>query len=277
MNQQISRREFVGAGIGAGFALAVQPVSAWAVLTSGEGLVSGTVSIPTANGSLPAYRAMPSGKGPFPVVLVIHEIFGVHEYIQDVCRRLAKLGYLAICPNLCFRHGDVTKIADIQRIISEVVSKVPQSEVLSDLDSVVTWLPSHQGDVARLGITGFCWGGGVTWMYCAHNPSVKAGVAWYGPLTGPASTDRKFPVDIAPELKVPVLGLYGGKDARITEQDREKMREGLKKGKSGSEIVVYPDAEHGFHADYRPSYNEKDAIDGWKRLLAWFNKNGVRK
>jgi carboxymethylenebutenolidase len=274
----MSRREFVGASIGIGFALAVQPISAWAILTSSDGLVTGMVQIPTRDGLMPAYRAMPAGKGPFPVVIVTHEIFGVHEYIQDVCRRFARLGYLAIAPSLYFRHGDVTRMKDVQQIISQVVSKVPQAQVLSDLDSTVEWVsaPANKGDASRMGITGFCWGGNATWMYAAHNPRLKAGVAWYGPLAAKESTPpTRSPIDIAAELKVPVLGLYGGKDTHITAQDIEKMRAALKSGKSGSEITVYPDAEHGFHADYRPSYNEKAASDGWEKLLAWFHQHGM--
>lgn len=274
----MTRREFVSAGIGVGFALAVQPISAWAILTSADGLTTRNVQIPTRDGDMPAYMAMPQGKGPFPVALVIHEIFGVHEYIQDVCRRLAKQGYLAICPNLYFRHGDVTKMKDVQKIMSDVVAKTPQQEVMSDLDATVEWLRSEKAaDTSRMGITGFCWGGRTTWLYSAHNPHLKAGVAWYGPLTGTPSADQpKNPVDIAAQLKVPVLGLYGGKDNHISQQDIEKMRSALKSGKSGSKIVVYPDAEHGFHADYRPSYNEKAAQDGWDKLLAWFKSHGLK-
>ena len=273
----MTRREFVGGSIGAGFALAVRPISAWAVLTPAVGLVAGSIRIPSGGGSFPAYRAMPKGKGPFPTVLVIHEIFGVHEYIQDVCRRLAKQGYLAIAPDLYFRQGDATQIKDVQKIISDIVSKVPLSQVMSDLDATVEWAgASKVSEVSRMAITGFCWGGRVTWMYSSHNPRLKAGAAWYGPLAGnPTPAQPRNPVDIGAELKVPVLGLYGGKDSHITEADIQKMRSALKNGKSGSEIVVYPEAEHGFHADYRPSYNEKAATDGWEKMLGWFKKNGV--
>jgi carboxymethylenebutenolidase len=275
----ITRRVFISTGIGVGFALAVQPISAWAILTSGDGLVTGTVEIPTQNGNMPAYRAMPQGKGPFPVVLVIHEIFGVHEHIQDICRRLAQAGYLAISPNLFFRHGDPTRLHDIKKIVSQIVSKTTLSEAMSDLDSTVKWVAaSKQGDVARMGMTGFCWGGKTTWMYCAHNPKLKAGVAWYGSLVGePTREQPKNPVDIASELHVPVLGLYGGKDDHITSDHVEKMKKALKSNpKNNSKIIIYPDAEHGFNADYRPSYNEKDAKDAWKHLLAWFKEHGAR-
>ena len=277
MNSELTRRQFV-AGIGVGFALAVHPISAWAILTSGEGITAGAILIPTAHGEMPAYRAVPHGKGPFPVVIVIHEIFGVHEYIQDVCRRFAKLGYLAIAPSLYFRHGDATKEKDIQKIISEIVSKVEQPMVMSDMDSIVEWAKkSNSGDTSRMGVTGFCWGGRMTWLYAAHNPKLRAAVAWYGPLVGsPSSTQKPNPIDIAHDLKVPVLGLYGGKDDHITASDIEKMRAALRTGKNGSEIIVYPEAQHGFHADYRPSFNEAAAKDGWSKLLAWFGKNGVK-
>lgn len=270
-----NRREFLG--VTAGFALAVSPVTAWAVETSAEGLVAGSVAIPTAKGTMPGYWAMPKGKGPFPVVLVIHEIFGVHAYIQDVCRRLAQKGYLAVAPYLYFREGDVTVLKEIDQIRSQVLSKVSMPQVLADLDSTLAWIgTAKSGELSKVGITGFCWGGIVTWMYASHNPKVKAGVAWYGRVTGDTSPlQPKFPVDIAADLKVPVLGLYGGKDKGIPLEAVQKMGEGLKKGKSGSDIIVYPDAEHGFHADYRPSYNEKAAKEGWGKMLAWFKKNGV--
>jgi carboxymethylenebutenolidase len=274
----ITRRQFVGASIGVGFALAVRPVSAWALLTSSEGLTAGSVMIPTHEGQMPAYRAMPQGKGPFPVILVIHEVFGVHEYIQDVCRRFAKLGYLAIAPSLYFRHGDATQVKDIKKLVSDIVSKVEQPKVMSDLDATAEWATtSGHGDASRMAATGFCWGGRMTWLYSAHNPKLKAGVAWYGPLVGsPSSTQKPNPIDIASDLKVPVLGLYGGKDDHISAADIDKMREALKAGKTGSEITVYPEAQHGFHADYRPSYDEKAAKDGWEKLLAWLSKNGVK-
>ncbi len=280
-NGLFTRREFIGTGIGVGFTLAVSPIAAWAITTPGEGLITGEVRIKGADGrEFSAYRSMPRGKGPFPTLLVIHEIFGVHEYIQDVTRRLARQGYLAIAPDLYFRQGDVTKMTDIQKIITEVVAKVPQEQVLSDLDATVKWLgESKTSDLSRLGITGFCWGGNVTWIYASHQPKIKAAAAWYGPLTGEASAPgapaRKYPLEIAAALKAPVLGLYGGKDQKITAEHIEKMRQELKKGPSGSEIIVFPDAEHGFHADYRPSYNEKDAKDGWNKLLGWFKSHHV--
>jgi carboxymethylenebutenolidase len=221
---------------------------------------------------------MPQGPGPFPAILVVHEIFGVHEYIQDICRRLAKQGYLAIAPSLYFRQGDVTRMKDIQQIMSQIVSKVPQEQVMSDLDATLDWLNKFSNcDTSRTGIVGFCWGGNVTWMYSNHNSNIKAGVAWYGPLSGEAVLNRpsKNPIQIATTLKVPVLGLYGGKDTRISNKDIKQMRKQLKKGKSNSKIIVYPKADHGFHADYRASYNQKAASDGWKKMLDWFKNHGV--
>ncbi|MEG4306244.1 dienelactone hydrolase family protein [Microcoleus sp. D3_18a_C4] len=245
--------------------------------TDAAGLVAGEVKIPVKDGSIPAYRAMPASGSNFPVILVIQEIFGVHAHLQDICRRLAKLGYLAIAPEMFARQGDVSKITDIQEIISKVVSKVPDEQVMSDLDATVDWAQkSGKGNTNKLGITGFCWGGRIVWLYSSHNPKVKAGVAWYGRVVG-NSTDLtpKQPIDIAATLKVPVLGLYGGKDEGIPNDTVEKMREVLKTGSSGSEIVLYPDAPHAFNADYRPSYREKEAKDAWKRMQDWFKKYGV--
>lgn len=272
-----TRRDFVYAGVTAGIALAVSPATAWAITTSGEGLVTGNVQIPTKGGKMPGYHAMPKGKGPFPTVLVVHEIFGVHAYIQDICRRLAKLGYCAVAPYLYFREGDVTTLKSIDEI-RPIVAKVSQEGVMSDLDATLGWLKEHKmADVQKVGITGFCWGGGVTWMYAAHNPKINAGVAWYGRLVGDVTPlQPKFPIDFATTLTVPVLGLYGGKDKGIPLESVEAMRKKLKDGKSGSEITVYPDADHGFHADYRPSYHEKAATDGWEKMVAWMKKNGVK-
>lgn len=272
---RITRREFIVTGLG--YAAAVSPITAWAVSTPQEGLTAGDTEIPVGKEKMPAYLAMPNAKGPFPCVIVIQEIFGIHEYIKDVCRRFAKEGYLAVAPSLYFRQGDATKITEIPKILSDIVSKVKQAQVMTDLDAVEVWLVKNaQADVRRLGVTGFCWGGNATWMYCNHNPRVKAGVAWYGRVTGDKSeTNPKYPVEIAPELKVPVLGLYGEKDNGIPLESLDKMKEALKKGKSHSEIVVFPGAEHGFHADYRPSYNERAAKEGWQKALAWFKKNGV--
>ena len=260
----------------AGFALAVQPVTAATITTSAEGLTAGEVSIPTKDGKIPAYRAMPAKGKSLPTVLVVQEIFGVHEHIKDVCRRFAKLGYLAVAPEMYSRQGEVAGIENIQEIISKVVSKVPDAQVMSDLDSAVAWAAKNGGNTAKLGITGFCWGGRVVWLYAAHNPKLKAGVAWYGRLVGAASEmTPKHPVDIAANLKGPVLGLYGGKDQGIPQESVEKMRAAVKDAGKNAEIVVYPNAGHGFHADYRPGFDEEAAQDGWKRLQAWFKKYGA--
>lgn len=274
---KITRRKFIaGATLATGFALAVQPVSAKAITTDAQGLVAGAVKIPVSDGAIPAYRAMPDRDNNFPIILVIQEIFGVHEHIQDVCRRFAKLGYLAIAPQLFVRQGDVLKLSNVDEI-RKVVAKVPDAQVLSDLDRTVDWaIKSSKGDASRLGITGFCWGGRITWLYAAHNPNVKAGVAWYGRLVGNVSNlTPTHPVDIASTLKVPVLGLYGGKDTGIRLETVEQMRDRLASGNSKSEIVVYPNAPHAFFADYRPSYREQAARDGWQRLLTWFKQHGV--
>ena len=272
-----SRREFVVTTLATGFALAVHPVSAETITTDSSGLTAGEVKVPTPDGQMPAYRAMPEGGGPFPVVLVVQEIFGVHEHIKDLCRRLAKSGYLAIAPELYARQGDVSKIEDLREIISKVVSKVPDAQVMADLDATVAWAKaSGQGNTAKLGITGFCWGGRIVWLYSAHNPDLKAGVAWYGRLVG--DTDAlhpKNPIDLAGSLKSPVLGLYGGADTGIPVASIEKMRAALKDANKPCEIIVYPDTPHGFNADYRPTYRKERAEDGWKRMLDWLRKNGV--
>jgi carboxymethylenebutenolidase len=274
----ISRREFAVTTLAAGFALSTQPVAADTITTDTTGLTAGEVKIPVKDGTMPAYRAAPDKGGPFPTVLVVEEIFGVHEHIKDVCRRLAKLGYLAIAPELFARHGDVSKM-EIQDIIGKVVSKVPDAQVMTDLDAAVEWAKkTGNGDTSKLGITGFCWGGRIVWLYAAHNKDLKAGVAWYGRLSGAGKTTElqpKFPIDLAGDIKAPVLGLYGEKDTGIPVKDVEAMRAALKKADKPGEIVVYPDAQHAFFADYRPSYKKDAAEDGWKRLLEWFKKNGV--
>ena len=272
-----SRREFVVTSLGVGFALAVQPVSAETITTDTQGLKAGEVKIKTADGEMPAYRAMPAGKGPFPVILVVQEIFGVHEHIKDLCRRLAKRGYLAVAPELYARQGDVSKMENIGEIISKVVSKVPDKQVLSDLDATAEWAKkSGDGDVSKLGITGFCWGGRIVWLYAAHNPQLKAGVAWYGRLVGDKDElHPQHPVDTAGSLKAPVLGLYGGADQGIPVETVEKMRAALKDSKQPTEIVLYPDTPHGFNADYRPTYRKEQAEEGWQKMLDWFKKYGV--
>jgi carboxymethylenebutenolidase len=274
---EMSRRNFFVTSLAAGFALAVQPISAQtAITTDTTGLIAGEVKIPTKDGEVPAYRAMPAKGKNFPVVLVVQEIFGVHEHIKDVCRRFAKLGHIAIATELYARQGDVSKIKEIQNVIKDVVAKVPDAQVMSDLDATVAWADKNGGNSKKLAVTGFCWGGRITWLYAAHNPKVKAGGAWYGRLVGQGTElQPKNPIEFAPTLKVPVLGLYGGKDGGIPVESVEKMREALKQGKSGSEIIVYPEAPHGFHADYRPSYRKVDAEDAWKKLNEWFKKHGA--
>jgi carboxymethylenebutenolidase len=273
---QISRRAFVVGSLAAGFALAVMPVSAETIATDSNGLIAGEVRIPVEGGEIPAYRAMPAAGGPFPTLLVVHEIFGVHEHIKDICRRLAKLGYFAVAPLLYSREGDVSGLSDVQAIL-KVVAKVPDKQVASDLDATVAWARSTgKADTAKLGITGFCWGGRQVWLYAAHNPALKAGVAWYGPLQSPASDSRpKNPIDLASQVSAPVLGLYGGADEGIPVAQIEQMRAALKAAGKRSEIVIYPDTPHGFNADYRPSYRPEAAKDGWKRMQTWFKENGV--
>jgi len=274
----LTRREVIVTSLAVGFAAAVSPVRADTVITTGtEGLTAGEVKIPVGGGEIPAYRAMPAKDGRFPVVLVVQEIFGVHEHIRDVCRRFAKEGYLAVAPELYARQGDPSKYTDWKQLYSEIVLKVPDAQVMSDLDAAVAWAgKSGSGDVSRVGVTGFCWGGRVVWLYAAHSATLKAGVAWYGRLTGEMTPlQPKYPLDVAAELKAPVLGLYGGKDQGIPLADVEKMRAALAAAKSPSEIVVFPDADHGFNADYRPSYRAEDSKEGWRRCLAWFRKHGA--
>ncbi len=272
-----TRRGFVVTALASGFAMAVRPLSAGTITTDSAGLVAGEISIPVRDGRIPAYRAMPDSNRTFPVVLVVQEIFGVHEHIKDICRRFAKRGYFAIAPELYARQGDVARLASISEIISKVVSRVPDAQVMDDLDSTVAWARgSDKANRSKLAVTGFCWGGRITWLYCAHNPNVNAGVAWYGRLVGQASDlTPTHPIDVAAALTVPVLGLYGENDGGIARSTVEQMRQTLDRGRSGSEIVVYPGAPHGFHADYRPSYREDAATDGWRRMIDWFARNGV--
>lgn len=272
----LTRRGFVVTSLAAGFALATQPVSAATIVTDSEGLTVGEVKIPVSDGEIPGYRAMPAEGGPFATILVVQEVFGVHEHIKDICRRLAKAGYFAVAPALYARQGDVSQMTNIDDIL-KVVAKVPEPEVASDLDATVAWAGSTgKADTAKLGITGFCWGGRQVWLYCAHNPKVKAGVAWYGPLQRPKSEMTPVdPLDVVPQLKVPVLGLYGGADDGIPMTQIQAMQDALKAAGSPSEIVVYPDTPHGFNADYRASYRPEQAKDGWTRLLAWFKDHGV--
>jgi carboxymethylenebutenolidase len=277
--QGASRRSALQLMLGAGYAAAAAPVMAQqAIVTPADGLTAGEVSFTVDGTQVHAYRAAPQGRSGLPVVLVVSEIFGVHEYIADVCRRLAHAGYLAIAPELFARQGDPGAYGEVAKLMSEIIAKVPDAQVMADLDGAVRWAGAHGGDLQKVAITGFCWGGRITWLYAAHGP-VKAGVAWYGRLVGQASAlTPKQPVDVAPILKAPVLGLYGEKDGGIPLDTVDKMKAALGAGSpaaKGSEFVVYPDAPHAFHADYRPSYRKEAAQDGWSRMLAWFKRHGV--
>jgi carboxymethylenebutenolidase len=272
----MTRRGFMVSTLAVGFALAVRPVTAETITTETGGLTTGDVSIPTGDGDIPAYRAMPSQGRSFPVVLVVQEIFGVHEHIKDVCRRFARLGYLAIAPELYARQGDVSKLSGIDEI-RKVVSRVPDAQVMADLDAAVAWVKaSGDGNIKKLGITGFCWGGRIVWLYAAHSRQLKAGVAWYGRLVGNSSElQPKHPIDVAGSVNAPVLGLYGGSDQGIPLDTVERMQTALKAANSPSHVVVYPDTPHAFFADYRPSYRKEQAEDGWNRLREWFKQLGV--
>jgi carboxymethylenebutenolidase len=274
---QWTRRGFVMTSLATGFALSVQPVSAEAIHTDATGLEAGEIKVPVQDGSIPAYRAMPDKGGPFPTVLVVQEIFGVHEHIKDLCRRLAKVGYYAIAPELYARQGDPSKYTEIPTLISDIVSKVPDAQVMSDLDATEAYAKaSGKADTSRLAITGFCWGGRITWLYAAHNPDLKAAVAWYGVIDRPRTElQPKYPIDLAADLKAPVLGLYGAADQGIPVDTVEKMQAACKAAGKTCEIKIYPDTPHGFNADYRPSYREEAAKDGWAKLLAWFKEHGV--
>lgn len=278
VNPRSRRRVFLKTKLAAGFAMAVRPICAQTqIKTDATGLTAGEVKIPAGGVEIPAYRAMPATGSNFPVVLVVQEIFGVHEHIKDICRRFGKLGFLAIAPEMYARQGDVSKLTDFQEIL-KIVGKVPDSQVMADLDATVAYAATTgKADVAKLSVTGFCWGGRVVWMYAAHNSKLKAGVAWYGRLIGaPGEMTPKHPLDVAKDLKAPVLGLYGAKDRGIPLDSVEKMREALKAvGNTKSRIDVYQEADHGFHADYRPTYHDSSAKDGWQKLQAWFKQNGA--
>jgi carboxymethylenebutenolidase len=277
LSDGVDRRDFLKTALGAGFAVAVMPVSAQTMIkTDTKGLTAGQVDIMVNGQKVPVYRAQPEGKTDLPVVLVVSEIFGVHEHIADVARRFAKQGYLALAPDLFIRQGEPEFVNSVAEIMKDIVARVPDRQVMGDLDACVAWAAQNGGNADKLGITGFCWGGRVTWLYSAHNPKVKAGVAWYGRLVGEITELTPLhPVDIAPTLKTPVLGLYGGKDAGIPLESVERMKAALAKGGSKSAFVVYPDAGHAFNADYRPTYVAADARDGWTRCLAWFRQHGV--
>lgn len=273
-----SRRDFVQGAVGVGFAAAVLPVGAQTILTDTRGLVAGPVSIRVGDFDMPAYQARPAGNRPAPIVLVISEIFGLHEHIADVARRFAHQGYLAIAPDLYARQGDPRRYTDIPTLMRELVSQVPDAQVMGDLDAARDWAACNGGDGARVGVTGFCWGGRHTWLYAAHAP-LQAGVAWYGRLVGePTANAPRHPIDVAAQLQAPVLGLYGAQDTGIPLETVDKMQKALAAGSAAakaSQFVVYPDAPHAFFADYRPSYRAEAAVDAWSRCLGWLRQHGV--
>lgn len=277
VKEPFSRRGFVMTGLVSGFTMATTVVVGQTITTDAAGLEAGEVQIPTADGMMPGYRAMPAGAGPFPIILVNEEIFGVHEYIKDICRRLAKAGYCAVAPELYARQGDLTKMTDVQAIVRDVIAKKPDAEMLADLDAAAKWaVASSKGDASKLGVTGFCRGGRGVWLYVAHNPAVKAGVAWYGPLGGnKTEIQPKTAADIVGDLKAPVLGLYGAADTGIPVADVEKQAAAAKAAGKTVEITIFPETPHGFHADYRPSYRKAQAEEGWTKMLAWFKTYGV--
>ncbi len=269
----LPRRGVVMTGLISGFTLATTRVEAQAIHTDAAGLVTGETTIPTDKGDLPAYFARPEGPGSFPTVLVIEEIFGVHEYIKDTCRRLAKVGYLAVAPELYARIGDLSKMTDVNAIIRDVISKTPDGQLLRDLDATATWAAANGGDPKRLVVTGFCRGGRDVWLYAAHNPTLKAAVAWYGPVGGtPSSIQPHNAADAATELKAPLLGLYGAQDAGIPVAEVQAAAAKAASAGKTVQIHVFDDAPHGFHADYRPSYRKADAEAGWQEMLQWFSK-----
>lgn len=276
----IARRDFVSTLV-AGFALAAGPVSAEAIVTDTTGLDASEVAIPVGDGHIPGYRARPSGTTRAPVILVVQEVFGLHEHIRDICRRFAKLGAYAIAPSLYARYGDPGRydMTTLQALFTDIVAKVPDAQVMSDLDAATRFAAGEGADVGRLGITGYCWGGRVVWLYAAHNPALKAGTAYYGQLrtrAAPSPLRPLYPLDLAQEIAAPVLAFYGGKDMGIPLGDVEDMRAALAvAGKRDCRLEVFMDAQHGFFADYRPSYNAKDAATAWRETLDWFKRYGV--
>jgi carboxymethylenebutenolidase len=272
----LARRGMVMTGLISGFTLATQRVEAQAIHTDTQGLDTGEARIPVPDGALPAYFARPAGKGPFPVVLVNEEIFGVHEYIKDVCRRLAKAGYFAVATEYYARVGDLSKMTDIGQIIRDVISKAPDDQYMVDMDATAAWALQHGGDAGRVGVIGFCRGGRQTWLYAAHSPHLKAAVAFYGPLGGtPSSIQPQSALDVADRIQCPLLGLYGGQDSGIPVDLVRQAEAKAKAAHRTVEIVIYSDAPHGFHADYRPSYRPGDAADACARMLAWFRRFGM--
>lgn len=279
---RVNRRGFIVTAAASGFCLAAGPVMAQTVIkTDDKGLTAGWVDVPVAGGNMRCYRAQPAKESRLATVLVVPEIFGVHEYIQDICRRLAHRGYLALAPDLFARQGDPTRYTDIARLQADIISKMPDGQVLGDLDATAKWAAAHGGDADRLGIIGFCWGGRFVWLYSAHNARLKAGAAFYGPLRGKRDETLrpKFPVDIAADMHAPVRGAYGAEDTGITQDDVAAMRDALAKGSAAaraSVIDVYQGAGHAFHADYRPSYRKEQAEQAWARMLEWLSQHNLK-
>lgn len=273
----LSRRGFVMTSLMSGLTLATTRVEAQVIHTDADGIEAGEVAIPAGDGPMPAYRAMPKGEGPFPIILVVEEIFGVHDYIKDICRRFAKLGYCAVAPELYARQGDLSKMTDVKQIVSEVIAKTPDAQWISDLDATVTWATTaSKGNAQRLAVMGWCRGGRAVWLYDAHRSDLKAAVAWYGPLGGDhTAIQPRTAGEAAGEIHAPLLALYGGADTGIPVASVEAARDAAKAAGKSVELVVYPDAPHGFHADYRPSYRKEAAEDAWARALAFLKAHGV--
>lgn len=275
----LDRRDFVTTALASGFAAATLPIHAAAISTDLEGLEAGEVKVPVRDGELPAYVAKPAGGKNLPVVIVVQEIFGVHEHIRDVCRRFAKLGAYAIAPELFARQGNPAAVSDVQSLMRDIVAKVPDAQVMTDLDETLAYA-RRNGGRGKVAITGFCWGGRITWLYCAKSKEVAAGVAWYGRLVGqPNELQPKNPVDLVAALNAPVLGQYGGRDTGIPVESVETMRVALANDGSAaakkSEIIIYPEAQHGFFADYRPSYRAEDAVPAFTRACEWMRAHGI--
>jgi carboxymethylenebutenolidase len=276
MTADLARRGFMMTSLISGLTLAATRVEAQVIRTDSTGIEAGEVMIPVSGGTLPGYFAKPAGPGPFPIVLVNEEIFGIHDYIRDIIRRLAKLGYAAVAVEIYARYADLSKATDVGEIIRSVISKAADSVVMSDNDAAVAYAVAHGGDAERLAVTGFCRGGRNTWLYAAHNSKVKAAVAWYGPVGGNRTELQPDTVqEVAGRIHAPLLGLYGGKDPGIAVDDVRRAEATAKAAGKTVEIVIYPDAPHGFHADYRPSYRADAATDGWSRMLAWLRSHGV--
>ncbi len=276
----LARRGLLASGLVSGLTLATTRVEAQVITTDTKGLVAGEVRVMAGSDEVPAYYAKPDHGGPFPIVLVAEEIFGVHHYIRDLCRRLAKQGFLGIAPELYWRFPDLAKMTSVQQIVQEVTAKTPDSSVTADLDAAAAWAAGHGGDRGKLAVIGFCRGGRDVWLYAAlaahPDLTLRAAVAWYGPLDGPRTPIQpETALDVAGKIQCPLLGLYAGQDSSSTPAEIAEAKARAKAAGKTVEIIVYPDAPHGFHADYRPSYRKADAEDGWQRMLAWLHRYGI--